>query len=86
MSNGVDEKKEAGSGRTQCDNQIELATGKESLEVVYERTFVGRLRDPCHLQGGFVEIDRIRQSPCNLITEVSRHRAPGLEVRSERVQ
>ena len=51
--------KEAGRGCAHCDNQIEIATGKESANVVDQRSFLGRLRQPCHLEGGFVEIDRI---------------------------
>ena len=77
--------KEARRGCTHCDNQIEIATGKESTNVVYQRGFLGRLRQPCHLKRGFVEIDRWQPS-CEFFTEASRHRAPRLEVRSERVQ
>ena len=78
--------KESRRGRPHCNNQIEIATGKESTNVVYQRSFLGRLRQPCHLKGGFVEIDRIRQSSRELLPEARRDRAPGLEERAERVK
>ncbi len=43
------------------------------------------VRQPCHLNRGFVEIDSWQPS-CELFTEACCHRAPGLEVGSERVQ
>ena len=77
--------KEAGCGRAHSDNEIEIATSKESTNVVYQRRFLGRLRQPCHLKRGFVEIDRWQPS-CEFLAEACRDRAPGLEVRSKRVQ
>jgi formylmethanofuran dehydrogenase subunit E len=60
--------KEARRGCTHCDNQIEIATSKESTNVVYQRGFLGRLRQPCHLKRGFVEIDRCATDAVPIVT------------------